>query len=367
MTRMPKGPAIEQLGVSAFTVPTEVPESNGATTWESVTVVAVELLAAGTTGLGYTFGDRSVAALIDGLLRPVVEGSDPLDLEATWQEMRRRSRAAGASGIGALGVSAIDLALWDLKARLLDMPTSQLLGRARQSVAAYGSGGFTSLSLPELEGQLAGWIAQGIPRVKMQVGRRPSEDPERVAAVRATIGPDAELYLDASGAYGRKEALAMAELFADVGVSWIEEPVRSDDIDGLRLLRDRAPAGVEIAAGSDAASILELRRLLEARAVDVLQADATRCGGFTGFMQIAALCSAFGVPLSACGAPALSVFAGCAAAPLRHVELPFDHVRIEGLLFDGVPQPVGGLLTPVPSRPGHGLELRRQDAARYSV
>jgi L-alanine-DL-glutamate epimerase-like enolase superfamily enzyme len=172
--------------------------------------------------------------------------------------------------------------------------------------------------------------------------------------------------VDANGAYGRKEALHHAGRFAEQAqVSWFEEPVSSDDLAGLRLLRDRAPAGLEIAAGEYGHAPAYFRTMLEAGAVDCLQADATRCGGFTGFLKAAALAEAWHVPLSAHCAPQLHAHVGCAAPGLRHVEYFHDHVRVDKLLFSGVLEPHEGRLEPDAARPGHGLALKLADAARY--
>jgi L-alanine-DL-glutamate epimerase-like enolase superfamily enzyme len=289
-----------------------------------------------------------------------------MSVPAAWQAMVRAIRNLGRPGIASMAISAVDVALWDLKARLLDMPLVDLLGACRERVPIYGSGGFTSSTIEELERQLGGWAAAGIPRVKMKVGREPARDPERVRAARAAIG-GAELYVDANGAYDRKQALGLAGRFAEFGVSWFEEPVSSDDLAGLRLIRDRAPAGMDVAAGEYGYDAFYFRRMLEADAVDVLQADATRCGGFTGFLRAGVLCEAAGIPLSSHCAPALHVHAACAAPAMRHLEYFEDHVRIDAMLFDGVPAPEAGALAPDRSRPGHGVEFRRADAARCAV
>lgn len=266
-----------------------------------------------------------------------------------------------------MAVAAIDAALRDLKARLLDLPLVTLLGASRVDVAVYGSGGFTSYSTHQLREQLAGWVAQGIPRVKMKIGTHAESDVTCVRAARAAVGPDAALFVDANGAYSRKPALAYAERFAEFGVSWFEEPVSSDDLEGLRLLRDRTPAGMEVAAGKYGNDPWYFRQMVEAGAVDVLQADATRCAGITGFLQAAALCQARSLELSAHCGPSMHVHPCCAAVPVRHLEYFHDHGRIEHMLFDGALTPVGGTLRPDPSRPGMGLERKRSDAEPYRV
>ncbi len=201
----------------------------------------------------------------------------------------------------------------------------------------------------------------------MKVGRDPQADPERVAAARQAIGDETELFVDANGAYSRKQALELAYVFSEFDVSWFEEPVSSDDLCGLRLLRDDGPPGMDIAAGEYGYETGYFERMLAAGAVDVLQADVTRCGGYTGFFQAAALCEAHHLPLSAHCAPALHVAASCAVRSFRHAEYFHDHVRIENMLFEGAPKPVAGALRPDLSSPGLGLEFKRADVEQFEI
>jgi len=363
---MPVDVPIRAVTVGAYRVPTATPESDGTLEWHATTLVVVHAAAGDATALGYTYADAATARLVHDLLRDVVVGRDAMAPTAAWDAMVQAIRNLGRPGVASMAIAAVDNALWDLKARLLDLPLCTLLGAVRDAVPVYGSGGFTSYSIPELTGQLSEWVGQGIRRVKMKVGRDAAADPARVHAARRAIG-DAELFVDANGGYARKQALALAERFAADGVSWFEEPVSSDDLAGLRLLRDRVPAGMEVTAGEYGYDVGYFRAMLEAGAVDVLQADATRCAGITGFMRVAALCEAFRVPLSSHCAPALHAHACCAATPVRHLEYFFDHVRLERMLFDGSPSPQDGLLAPDLSRPGLGLALRNADARRYAV
>jgi L-alanine-DL-glutamate epimerase-like enolase superfamily enzyme len=201
--------------------------------------------------------------------------------------------------------------------------------------------------------------------VKMKIGRDPQADVSRVRSAREAIGPAAALFVDANGAYDAEQAVRQAEQFTAFDVTWFEEPVSSDDTNGLRLVRQRKPAGMDIAAGEYGYTVYDFRRLLETGAVDVVQADATRCGGITGFLQAAALCDAFNMPMSAHTAPALHIHVCCAVPRVRHIEYFHDHQRIERLLFEGVPEPAEGSLRPDLSRPGFGFELKRADAQRY--
>ncbi|MCW3067334.1 MAG: Mandelate racemase/muconate lactonizing enzyme-like protein [Solirubrobacterales bacterium] len=353
--------AVERLDVSVHTIPTDAPEADGTLSWDSTTIVIVEATAAGERGLGYTYGEPAAGALVEAKLAGVVEGMDASSPPAAWRAMRGALRNAGRPGVGMMAVSAVDTALWDLKARLLGVPLCDLLGAVREAVPVYGSGGFTSYDTARLCEQLAGWVEQGIPRVKMKVGSDPGADPLRVRRARQAIGDAPELFVDANGAYERQQALGLAAAFREEArVSWLEEPVSSDDLEGLRLVRDRAPAGMAVAAGEYACEPVDFRRLLEAGAVDVLQADITRCGGVTGLLGVDALARAFQRPLSLHCAPALHTHAALALDRLVHLEYFHDHVRIEEMLFDGVPALRDGALVPDRARPGCGLELKRR-------
>lgn len=365
-TREAKIP-IERIEVSAYKVPTDHPEADGTYAWDSTTIVIVHAHAVGKEGLGYTYADVATATLIKSLLAGVVEGRDAWAIDGAWHAMVHAIRNLGRPGIVSMAIAAVDAALWDLKARLLDLPLVTLLGAVRPGVPVYGSGGFTSYSPKQLQEQLGGWVEQGIHSVKMKIGTHPEQDVERVRLAREAIGPDAELFVDANGAYSRKQALAFAEKFAELGVTWFEEPVPSDDLEGLHLIRNRAPAGMEIAAGEYGYDLLYFRRMLEAESVDVQQADATRCAGITGFLQVGALCYARSMPMSAHCGPSLHAHPCCAVQSVRNVEYFHDHVRIEHLFFDGVLTPVDGELCPNLSRPGMGLELKRQDAEQWRV
>ncbi|MBC5784062.1 mandelate racemase [Ramlibacter sp. USB13] len=358
---------VEDVQAWSWRIPTDAPESDGTFAWNATTLVLAQVRAGGREGIGYSYGPAAGAALVRESLAQVLHQQDALDTMALFVRMRQAARNLGRQGVAALAISAVDAALWDLKGKLLGQPVVHLLGgAARRAVAVYGSGGFTSYDRAQLQEQLAGWASQGMRFVKMKVGREPAQDPQRVAWAREAVGPDTQIFVDANGACTRSEALALAQRFAECDVRWFEEPVSSDDVPGLCLLRHRAPARMEIAAGEYGFDLLHFRSLLEGGAVDVLQADATRCGGLTGFMAAAALCQAHGVPLSSHCAPALHVAACCCAATAVHMEWFHDHARIERMLFDGAPQPVQGLVEADRSRPGLGLAFRWADAKEYA-
>jgi L-alanine-DL-glutamate epimerase-like enolase superfamily enzyme len=359
------GAAIEGLEVTACEIPTDAPESDGTLKWESTTIVVVEATAAGWTGLGYTYGDVAVATFVRSKLAPVVEGADALSPPAAWGEMQRAIRNAGRPGVGAMAVSAVDVALWDLKAKLLGLCLADALPRFHSSVPVYGSGGFTSYSDQQLREQLEGWMAAELPRVKVKVGRHPDEDPRRLAVCRDLVGEDVELMVDANGAFEPKEALLRAREYEESGVSYLEEPVSSQDRDGLRFVRQHGPAGMSIAAGEYEWEVAALGELADC--VDIVQADVTRIGGITNLLRADAICRERRRRFSAHCAPAISAHACCALETLLHLEYFHDHVRIERMLFDGALDPRDGSLTPDRSRPGLGLELKRVEAERYAA
>ena len=362
---------VENLDVSAYTIPTDGPdgkEADGTLMWDSTTIVIVEITAGGMTGLGYTYTHQAAAALIADKLKKEVIGKDPLKVPSIWRGLFSSIRNMGKPGLGSMAVSAVDIALWDLRAKLLGLPLYQALGPFHHSVPVYGSGGFCNYSLKRLTDQLTIWIDMGIPRVKIKTSRHPHQDPERLSACRSAIGDGPVLMTDANGAQTRKEALYWAQRFREEwAAAWMEEPVSSIDRRGLRLLRDRGPAGLEIAAGEYGFVLQDFAELLSAEAVDCLQADVTRCGGITGLMQVSGLCSAYSIDLSAHCAPTVSAHAFCAVERLRHLEYFHDHVRIENMLFDGVLLPREGKLEPDAHSPGLGIQLKRKDAEPYLV
>lgn len=358
--------AIERVSAQAFTVPTEQAESDGTFEWTRTTLVLARARAGDHEGLGYTYAHRAAGELIAGPLARAVVGGDAMDTASAYSAMGRALRNIGRPGLGWEALSAVDVALWDLKARLLGVSLLDLLGAAREALPVYASGGFTSYNEGELVDEAHAWLAQGFTRVKIKVGRRPAEDHHRAALVRAALGPEVDLFVDANGAWSRKQALEQLAILADLDVRWAEEPVSSDDLEGLRMIRERAPAAVEIAAGEYGYTIVDFRRMIEAGAVDVLMADGTRCGGVTGLLTVAGLAEAHGVPLSTHCAPLLHAHVGAALRGVRHGEYFHDHARVEQLLFSGATRPAGGVLPVERGRPGLGVTLRERDAVRFA-
>ncbi|HET7173786.1 MAG TPA: enolase C-terminal domain-like protein [Nocardioidaceae bacterium] len=364
------GPVVEQVSASVYDVPTDQPEADGTLAWSKTTLVVVEVRGGGRSGIGYTYAGAACRPLIVGLLAEQVRGRAVLDVGGAWQAMVRSTRNLGRPGLVSCAISAVDTALWDLKARLLDVPVCRLLGVVHERVPIYGSGGFTTYDEPTARAQLERWTADWqLGRVKIKIGeswgRNPGRDLARVAFARQVVGPDVELYVDANGAYTRKQAVRMAHAMADSEVSWFEEPVSSDDLAGLHQVRDQITA--DVAAGEYGYDLAYFGHLVAAEAVDCLQVDVTRCGGITEWLRAAALAAGHGLDVSGHCAPNLHAQVAAAVPNLRHLEYFHDHVRIEGMLFDGALDPDGGALRPDPDRPGLALELKRADAERFRV
>jgi L-alanine-DL-glutamate epimerase-like enolase superfamily enzyme len=333
-------------------------------------MVLVEIRSGDTRGTGWTYGPPACARVVSDQLADVVLGGDALDVGGAFDGMVKAVRNAGRPGTVGYAISAVDVALWDLKARLLGLPLHRLLGGVRDEVPVYGSGGFTSYREAQLRKQLAEWVyGQHIPRVKIKIGEswgtEVARDLERMAQARDEVGPDVELFVDANGGYDRKQAIRVIRAAADCDIRWLEEPVSSDDLAGLREVRDAVLP--DVTAGEYGYDLTYFRRMCAAGAVDCLQADVSRCGGITEWLRVAAVAAAYHLEISGHCAPHLHVHAAAATPNLRHLEWFHDHVRIEQMFFDGALDPTGGALRPDPTAPGNGLRLRREVASRYQI
>ncbi len=343
-----------------------MPETDGTFEWDSTTVVLVQIKALNIWGMGFSYGHAADCLIIKDFL-PFIKNASVFDRGILWEKMVHRDRNIGRRGVASSAISAVDIALWDLKAKILNVPLCTLWGKVRESVPLYGSGGFTSYTDKELASQFQGWQNQGITKFKMKVGREPEKDPERVQKAREVIGDNAALFVDANGAYDLKQALSLSYRFSESNVSWFEEPVSSDNLTGLNFLRHEVPAEMNIAAGEYGYDIHYFKRMLQSEAVDIIQADATRCFGYTGFFQACTLAKAFNTPLSSHTAPSIHLHACLADSNICHMEYFHDHVRIESTYFDGFPQIKDGSFAPYLDRPGHGLELKKHDIEKFKV
>jgi L-alanine-DL-glutamate epimerase-like enolase superfamily enzyme len=362
---------VGDVDARAYTIPTARPEGDGTLTWESTTWLVVRV---GTgdpdlpSGVGWTYAPAAAARVVRDLLAPQVTGRSAVDVGRSWEAMVRAVRNAGRGGLVAMAISALDTALWDLAARLLEVPLHRLLGSVRDTVPVYGSGGFTTDSDDHLRDQLRGWVEQGIPRVKIKIGESRGtavdRDLARVALARQVVGSDVQVFLDANGGYDAQQAVRVARRLEELGVTWFEEPVSSDDHAGLRRVRESSAA--DVTAGEYGDSLAYFAHLLAADTVDCVQVDVTRCGGYTEWRRISALAAAHGLQVSGHCAPSLHAPVAMATPNLRHLEWFSDHVRIESRFLDGFPSPRGGAIAP-PDAPGHGLVVRDPDLTAYRV
>jgi len=360
---------IDSLEVSAYTVPTDAPEADGTIAWDRTTLVVAEPMAGGVRGLGWSYTGAAAADIVRDPLTDCLLGRSALDVPGAAGAMARAVRNLGRPGLVATAISAVDLSLWDLKAKLLDLPLCRLLGQAMPQVPVYGSGGFTTYDEQQTRRQLGHWVhEQGIPRVKIKIGEswgsNAKRDLDRIALARDIIG-DAELYVDANGGYTRGQAVRQGHRFAEWDVTWFEEPVSSDDLQGLAAIRSEVSA--DVAAGEYGYDLGYFQQMCDAEAVDCLQVDATRCGGVSEFLRAAAVAAGHHLQISSHCAPNLHAHAAAAVPNLRHMEWFHDHVRIESMLFEGALDPAGGTVTPDQGRPGLGLALKRSVAEQFRV
>lgn len=356
---------ITGVDVDVYTVDTPGPEADGTLSWSSTTAVVAHIRADEQVGLGWTYSSPAAAAVIREHLASVLTGRHPGDIAGAWDAMHRACRNFGTRGMVMQALSALDIALWDLKARLVDQPLVALFGQCRDTVPIYGSGGFTTLDENQLADQVATWTSSGCRAMKIKIGQdwgaRVDRDLDRVNQLRELAGDQVELMVDANGGYTVGQAVRVGTALDELGVIWFEEPVSSDDIDGLARLRGMLRC--DVAAGEYVSDLYDTRRL--APAVDCLQLDATRCGGYTGWRAAAAFAAAHNLQVSAHCAPALHAPVAASIPNLRHIEYFIDHTRLEPILFDGIAEPVAGRLTPNCTVPGHGYRLAPSAAEHH--
>jgi len=359
---------ISAIEVKVYTVPTDSEESDGTFTWNNTTLILVRIAAANHQGIGYSYANATAANLIHDTLKNELIGMDAMNVGKCWQHLNHQIRNIGRPGIAAHAIAAIDIALWDLKAKILNLPLCILIGKVKDEIAVYGSGGFTSYSNSQLEKQFTEWLDQGISMYKMKIGGQPAKkDINRVAFARKIIGDNNELFVDANGAYSVIEALQQASRFGQYNVTWFEEPVSSDDLKGLYQIRQKCQPELAITAGEYGYDQFYFQKMLTADAVDVLQLDATRCMGITGLIKSYHLAESFHVPVSAHTAPAIHLHPLLTMEKAIHIEYFYDHSRIEDLFFEGNAKVKNGKLLPDSSRPGLGISLKEKDAESYLV
>ncbi|MEU1426996.1 enolase C-terminal domain-like protein [Nocardia sp. NPDC005746] len=358
-------PPIDDVTVEIYRFPTPQTEADGTLSWDATTAVVVSIRAGRETGLGWTYSSPAAATVVECELASLLSGTSPSHVTDTWRRLRRACRNVGTPGVVGHALSAVDIALWDLTARLLRVPLATLFCSGGRATPVYGSGGFVNLTDEQLAEQVAGWQAAGCAAVKIKIGVDAERDLERIALVRRLAGSRIDIMVDANGAYTPGQARRVGTELDRLGVVWFEEPVTSDDLPGLRAVRDAV--GCDVTAGEYVYSAYEAERLIDV--VDCLQLDITRCGGYTGFLRAAAIAASEHRDISAHCAPALHAGIAAAVPRLRHIEWFVDHARLEPLLVTGAPEVVAGCIAPRGAEAdpyGHGMRLSER-AAPYRI
>ena len=321
----------------------------------------------GLEGLGVGNGGRASQVLINESLKPILIGQDPLYIEKLWDDMFWRVRGVGRKGLAFGAISAVDTALWDLKAKYFSVPLYKLLGPYTDTVPIYGSGGWTHFSIDELVAEQTGYVERGMKSVKMKVGKdfgkSEKEDIERLAAVRDAVGDDVEILIDANNGYYAKQAIRMARAFEPYRVGWFEEPVLADDIEGLAAVA--AAIDIPVATGEHEYTKFGFRELIARGGADIVQPDIGRVGGVTEWMKVASLAHAFNLPVAPHAFQVVHLHVTCAIPNLRIVEYLGVSEEFDKLVYTEFPEPKDGMWSPFPDKPGLGLELNPDVVKKY--
>ena len=322
------------------------------------------------TGLGVGIAHPGVRVTIDKTLKSLLIGEDPFAIERLWERMFWRVRSYGRKGIAFCAISAVDIALWDLKAKALGLPLYRLLGPYQERVPIYGSGGWTHFDERELVEEQTGYIERlGVRAVKMKVakdfGRSEREDVRRLAAVRQAVGDEVEVLIDANNGYYAKQAIGMAKRFEDYNVGWFEEPVLADDIQGLAEIA-RA-ISIPVATGEHEYLKYGFKDLIARGGADIVQPDVGRVGGVTEWMKVAHLAHAFNLPVAPHAFQLVHLHLACATPNLRIVEYLGVSEEGDRVWYTEFPRPKDGWWAPYPDRPGLGLELDPKAVEQYAV
>ncbi|MDR2392026.1 MAG: mandelate racemase/muconate lactonizing enzyme family protein [Planctomycetota bacterium] len=331
----------------------------------TVGFVVVEIKTdAGRSGVGVTYhevGGEAVRQLIKLDFAHRLIGRSPLETEALYEETFHYIRGVGRKGLAFCAYSAVDIALWDLKGQMLGLPLYRLLGGVKNVLPVYASGGWTSYSRDELVAEAENMVRRGYGKIKIKVGveggRNPNEDLRRVRAVRDAVGPGVGIMLDANNAWTAATAVRFANRVKELDIMFLEEPVFADDIPGLA--RYKAGTDLPLATGEHEYTRYGVRDLIVAGAVDILQVDIARCGGFTEMLRIAAMSQAWNLSLAPHGMEHMHMHLLAAVPNGLFLERLFMFEEVADSVFSNPPVPVNGALT-LPETPGHGMVLKEE-------
>lgn len=323
----------------------------------------------GIEGLGTSAGSRAVQAVVEDTLKGAIVGEDPFDIEKLWNLMFWHVRGVGRKGIAFCAISAVDIALWDLKAKALGLPLYKLLGPYTDSVPVYGSGGWTNFTETELVEEQLSYVERGFTKIKMKVGKdfgtKEDEDIRRLAAVRRAVGDDVEIYVDANNGFYAKQAIGMSQRMEEYNVGWFEEPVLADDIEGLAMVSSATT--IPVATGEHEYTKFGFKDLIARGGADIVQPDIGRVGGVTEWMKVAHLAHAFNLPVAPHAYQEIHLHVACATPNLKVVE--YLGVVEAGCKrwYKDFQEPVKGMWSPDPKKPGLGLELDLDAVRKFKV
>ena len=322
----------------------------------------------GVEGLGMTYSSPGVKDVVESALMQILIGRDPMDTEKIWDDMLWKVRSYGRKGVALCAISAVDIALWDLKAKFLNLPLYKLLGAYTNSVPVYGSGGWTNLTKSELIQEMTDYVESGIPRVKMKVGKNfgncEREDIERVEAVRDAIGYDIALYIDANNGYRKKQAIYMAKEFEQFQVGWLEEPLIPDDVDGMSEIARSTT--IPIASGELEYTKYGFKELIYRGGADIVQPDVGRVGGVTEWIKVAHLAESFNLPVAPHALQLVHLHLCCAIPNIKAVEYMNISLENADLWMTEFPKQSNGMWSPFHDKPGLGLDLDHYSVAKYT-
>ncbi|MGP4029940.1 mandelate racemase/muconate lactonizing enzyme family protein [Actinomadura sp. 3N407] len=319
----------------------------------------------GEAGTGFTYaltgGIEGAHAIVDGLFGPRINGTDPLQWDSLWHELSAATHRLGG-GVAVAALSALDIAVWDLRARAAGLPLHRFLGAQRESVPIYGSGRAThQMSDEELVAGALSYVEEGYRAVKLRAGALGvARDVARVAAVREAVGPGVQIMVDCNERLDLAQAQRLGQRLNDLDVVWLEEPLPSHDVASHALLAARCP--VPIAAGEHLQGRFAVKQYLDRGAASVLMPDASLTGGISEWNRIAVLAEASGAAVSPHFLPELHVHLAAAARAATWVE---HFPLLDDLLLETL-TPSGGAVAP-PGRPGHGMRWAPDALDRYSV